>query len=60
MRAAMISEVIIRVSDLQLSIKRMGIMDAETMDPRDMKSDILTVNIKKRMATRQLAGERAR
>ncbi len=56
----MISEVIIKVSDLPLSIKRMGIMDAEIMDPRDMKFDIRTVNIKKRMATRQLAGERAR
>ena len=56
----MISEVIIRISDLQVSIKRMGIMDAETMDPRDTKFVIRTVNIKKRMATIQLAGEKAR
>jgi len=36
----MMREAIIVVSDLLESIKRKGIVDAESIDPRDIKSEI--------------------
>ena len=60
MRTAISREVIAIISDLPETIRIIGIMVAESMDPRETKSDIQTVKIKKIRAIRQQAGEMAR
>ena len=56
----MIKEAAINVSDLSEYINRKGMIDAETMDPREMKSNRETVKIKSKRAIRQGKGEMAR